>query len=251
MLLLSTADTCPSSVFVVAQPTKNLPKVTSETQIDQALVVRFVQEGDESAFVEIMSRHRTKIFSVTMGCLRNRADAEEITQDTFIRAHRGLANFRGQSSLATWLYRIATNLSRNRYWYSFRRRQQDAVSLDRSLSADTSSTFVDLIADPSRGPAQDMVNHEFSGLVERCMAGLEKRHRDILDLRVTLNQTYEEIGVALSMNVGTVKSSLSRARARLRESMAAQCPEFNANSTSNDWFLGIRDTYGHLAIAAA
>jgi RNA polymerase sigma-70 factor (ECF subfamily) len=84
-----------------------------EAAYDAELVRRF-NAGDEPAFVEIMTRYREKIFSVALALLRNRADAEEIAQDTFIRAHRGLARFRGDSSLATWLHRIAVNLARNR-----------------------------------------------------------------------------------------------------------------------------------------
>jgi len=73
------------------------------------------QRRDEDAFGEIVTRHRQKMFSIALSHLGNHADAEEIAQDTFIRAYRGLASFRGDSSLATWLYRIAFNLSRNRY----------------------------------------------------------------------------------------------------------------------------------------
>ena len=106
-----------------------------EAAYDAELVRRF-NAGDEAAFVEIMTRYREKIFSVALALLRNRADAEEIAQDTFIRAHRGLSRFRGDSSLATWLHRIAVNLARNRYWYFFRRRRQDSLSLDCALGED-------------------------------------------------------------------------------------------------------------------
>src|SRR6266542_4335624 len=139
----------------------------SDTLIDQSLVQRYIG-GDESAFIEIIERYRTKIFTVTLGLLRNRADAEEITQDTFIRAHRGLAKFRGDSSLATWLYRIAINLSRNRYWYFFRRRRQDSLSLDCALTEESAATFSDLIADGNQDPAQVTVANEFCELVDRC-----------------------------------------------------------------------------------
>src|ERR1051326_4826415 len=95
---------------------------SAEASHDSTLVHRF-KDGDESAFAEIVERYREKMFAVAFSTLRNRADAEEIAQDAFIRAHRGLANFRGDSALSTWLHRIALNLSRNRYWYYFRRRR--------------------------------------------------------------------------------------------------------------------------------
>src|SRR5471032_3103715 len=96
--------------------------MNTEATLDSQLVSRF-NAGEESAFVEIMNRHKARIFAAAMALLRNHADAEEITQDTFVRAHRGFSKFRGDSSVATWLHRIAVNLARNRYWYFFRRRR--------------------------------------------------------------------------------------------------------------------------------
>jgi len=113
--------------------TQAKPESAAEAAYDTQLVNRF-NAGDESAFVEIMHRYHGRLFSLSHNLLRNAADAEEIVQDAFIRAHRGLSKFRGDSSLATWLYRIALNLSRNRYWYFFRRRRQDSLSLERPLS---------------------------------------------------------------------------------------------------------------------
>src|SRR5690606_6066136 len=96
--------TLPSKARVSAERSARAANSQQEAAYDAELVRRF-NAGDESAFVEIMTRYREKIFSVALALLRNRADAEEIAQDTFIRAHRGLARFRGDSSLATWLHR--------------------------------------------------------------------------------------------------------------------------------------------------
>src|SRR5471032_21694 len=182
-----------------------------EALIDAALVQRF-NAGDESAFVEIMNRYRGKTFSIALGLLRNRSDAEEITQDTFIRAHRGLARFRGDSSLATWLHRIAVNLARNRYWYFFRRRRQDSLSLDHAIGENSDGTFADLIAADAPDPAQENVREEFTSLVAASMEKLDQKHREILTLRNVLNLPYEEIAHMLHINVGTVKSRIARAR---------------------------------------
>jgi RNA polymerase sigma-70 factor (ECF subfamily) len=222
----------------------------SEASLDAALVQRF-NAGDDAAFVTIMERYRAKIFTVTLGLLRNHADAEEITQDTFIRAHRGLARFRGDSSLATWLYRIAVNLARNRYWYFFRRRRQDSLSLDCALSEDNSGTFSDLIADGSPDPAQETATGEFTKLINACMDRLDARHREILTLRNVLNRSYEEIAQTLGINVGTVKSRIARARENLRTLLAEACPEFSADSSPSDWFIPTRSTYGRPVIACS
>jgi RNA polymerase sigma-70 factor (ECF subfamily) len=237
------------------KPARNVDNEKPRTEspdsvVDAALIQRFV-DGDEAAFVKLMDRYQAKIFNVTLGLLRNHADAEEITQDTFIRAHRGLANFRGESSFATWLYRIALNLSRNRYWYFFRRRRQDSLSLDCALGDDSAATFADLVADDVQDPAQETVSTEFSALVDRCMERLDVRHREILTLRNVLNRSYDEIATTLGVNVGTVKSRIARARENLRGLLADACPEFAPGAALGEWFLPARATYGRPAIASA
>src|SRR5882724_443790 len=141
----------PTTTSAPSSATSGALTSAQKAAYDALLVHRF-NEGDESAFVEIMSRYRNKIFSIAFGLLRNRADAEEITQDTFIRAHRGLSRFRGDSSLVTWLHRIAVNLARNRYWYFFRRRRSVSLSLDHTIGENADGTFADLIATDTPDP---------------------------------------------------------------------------------------------------
>lgn len=222
----------------------------SEAAFDMQLVQRF-NAGDENAFIQVMERYQNKIFSTVLNLLHNRADAEEIVQDTFIRAHRGLAKFRGDSSLATWLYRIAVNLARNRYWYFFRRRRQDSLSLDHALGEDSDATFADLVASEAQDPAQETATEEFSSLISECMAKLEARHREILTMRNSLNLSYEDIARSLRINVGTVKSRIARARENLRELLAASCPEFAPDTAPSDYFITARASYGRPAIAYA
>ena len=221
----------------------------TEAERDNALVRRF-NAGDESAFVEIMTRYRDKIFAIALSLLRNHADAEEIAQDTFIRAHRGLARFRGDSSLATWLHRIVVNLARNRYWYFFRRRRHATLSLDCALDADSTATLADLIAGDAADPAHEAVTNEFAVLVAACMAKLEPRHREILTLRNVLHRSYDEIAATLGISVGTVKSRIARARQNLRAQLAEACPEFSPDAEPADWFERSRET-GRLASACA
>ena len=213
-----------------------------------AELVRRCQAGDEAAFLEIMTHHREKIFGLTLSLLRNRADAEEITQDTFIRAHRGLANFRGDSSLATWLNRIAVNLARNRYWYFFRRRRHATLSLDCPLGDDTEATFTDLVASAEPDPARAASNEEFAALVAQCLAKLDPRQREILTLRAVLHRSYDEIAATLDLNVGTVKSRIARARENLRALLAELCPEFATDAAPAAWFEPTRQI-GRVAAA--
>lgn len=214
-----------------------------EAQHDAGLVQRFLG-GDETAFLEIMTRYRDRLYGVALGVLRNHTDAEEIAQDAFIRAHRGLAKFRGEASLATWLHRIALNLARNRYWYFFRRGRGKTDSLDSACSETNPSTFSDQIAADEASPMRTAVVDEFSGLVTTCMARLSPPQRDILTLRNSQQRSYEEIAQELGINVGTVKSRIARARENLRVLFTLACPEFGADAQPAAWFEVQRTTGG-------
>ena len=211
----------------------------SETQIDVALVHRF-KAGEEAAFVEIIARHHERILAVTGRFLRNRADAEEITQDTFIRAHRGLALFRGDSALSTWLHRIAVNLARNRYWYFHRRQRHMSISLDCPLNAGSTGTFSDLVAARDVDPAQHAAIGDFEVIVATCMKKLDASQREILTLRNSLHQRYDTIAISLGISEGTVKSRIARARGKLRDFISEACPEFSARANPIAWFEPVR-----------
>jgi RNA polymerase sigma-70 factor, ECF subfamily len=217
---------------------------------DATLVRRFNEEGDETAFVEITTRYREKMYAVAFSLLKNRADAEEIAQDTFIRAHRGLANFRGDSALGTWLHRIALNLSRNRYWYFFRRHQHATRSFDCAFSDENPATLASLVASSAPSPVQEATTTEFSTLIDQCMDRLGAGHRDILTRRNVLNNTYDEIAQALAISVGTVKSRIARARTSLRVLLARACPEFGSDAMPSQWFDPIRPSSRLEVIAA-
>ena len=186
-----------------------------EVALDRLLVDRF-KNGDQSAFNEMVSRYWDRIYAMVNQLLRNQQDAEEVTQDAFIRAHRGLANFRGDSAFSTWLYQIATNLARNRYWYWWRRKRDKSVSFDAPVSADNATTLAEVIPAELETPEDATVTQEF---VTRIAAGMEKlsaKHREILILRNVKNLSYEEIAEILTISVGTVKSRIARARESLR-----------------------------------
>ena len=236
-------------VFPIAQPA---PRVTASIQAarhDAELVLRF-NGGDETAFVEIHTQYRERMFSIALSVLRNHADADEIVQDTFLRAHRALRNFRGDSSLATWLHRIALNLSRNRYWYLFRRRQHLTQSFDTPVSDDNNSTLESVIASAAPSPVQEAVTSEFSALVAVCMERLGPGNRAILARRYTFNCSYEEIAQSFGISIGTVKSRIARARVNLRILLAKACPEFTPDSSPSAWFDPSRTAGGVEAICA-
>jgi RNA polymerase sigma-70 factor (ECF subfamily) len=234
---------------VTPGPTKR-ETASRQAAVQDAELVRRFRIGDEDAFVAIVARYRDKMFSIAFSHLRNHADAEEIAQDTFIRAHRGLTRFRGESSLATWLHRIAFNLSRNRHKYNFCRRQHNTLSLDCSFSYDNRETFADLIACEAPSPAREATAGEFSEIVIRCMDKLGARQREILVLRNGLNQSYGDIAQSLGINIGTVKSRIGRARENLRSLLAEAYPEMASETPGTSWFEPIRSP-GRVAVARA
>jgi RNA polymerase sigma-70 factor (ECF subfamily) len=220
-----------------AAGSSNEPATSSQEAIHDAELVRRFNTGDDAAFVEIVTRYRGKMFAIALAHLRNHADAEEIAQDTFIRAHRGLARFRGDSSLATWLHRIAFNLSHNRYWYFFRRHRHDSLSLDSALSDDNQATVSDLIASDAPNPVREEANREFLAHVRACMEKLSSQQREILMLRNGSDRSYEGIAQTLGISMGTVKSRIARARENLRELLVDVYVEFEPGASPfSQWF---------------
>lgn len=192
-----------------------------EVALDRLLVDRF-KSGDEAAFNEMVIRYWDRIYGMVHQLLRNQQDAEEVTQDAFIRAHRGLENFRGDSAFSTWLYQIATNLARNRYWYWWRRKRDKTVSFDQPVGDDNETPLSEVFAAEVETPGDITVTQEF---VDRIAAGMDKlnaKHREILILRNVKNMAYEEISEVLGVSVGTVKSRIARARESLRATMGEE-----------------------------
>lgn len=220
-----------------------------EAAYDTTLVRRF-KAGDQAAFVEIVMRYRERMLNVAHSMLRNHADAEEIAQDTFVRAHRSLALFRGESSLSAWLHCITLNLARNRYWYFYRRRRHTTQSLDCTINADTQATYADLVACDTPGPVADATTQEFSAVIAECMAKLNSDQREILILRNVRQQTYDKIARTLRIKIGTVKSRVGRARRALRLVLAKTYPEFDSDVSPYEWFDAVRPSGRQQTICA-
>ena len=188
---------------------------TDTIDADELLIER-IKAGDMAAYNVMVIRHYDRIFSRVLQLLNNKQDAEEVTQDAFIRAHRGLENFRGDASFSTWLYQIATNLAHNRYWYWFRRKRDQSISLDQPQCDDGSLTLENMMPCADENPAEAVVTQEFVDRVSDCMQYLSDKHKEVLILRNVKNLTYDEIAQQLEISVGTVKSRIARARESLR-----------------------------------
>lgn len=206
------------------------PAVSNEPSgpSDRELIVRFLgsdPRSREAAFNTMVARHTKMVYGVAYGILRNHADADEMVNDTFVRAHRSLHRFRGECELSSWFYRIATNLSRNRSAFYRRREAIRAISLEAPLHSGTTETWGDLVATMVGDGLGEVACDELWDEVNRALGHLSDHHRSILTLRFLKHQSYIEIGQALGIAVGTVKSKLHRARECLIQRIMKACPE--------------------------
>ena len=191
-----------------------------DVALDQLLISRF-KNGDSAAFDEIVARYWDRIYAMVLRILRDRQDAEEVTQDAFVRAHRGLESFRGEAAFSTWLHQIAINLARNRYWYWWRRKRHKTISFDQPVSDDNDTPLSEVFAADTHAPDEIVVNQEFVDQIAAAMERLNRKHREVLILRNIKNMSYENIAGVLGISVGTVKSRIARARESLRAKMGA------------------------------
>ena len=170
---------------------------------EDALVAR-LRQGDHRAFEELVIAYQHRVFGVALRMLGNRAEAEEIAQETFLRAHRALPEFRGDARLHTWLYAIASRLCLNRL-----------ASADRRLLRADDEALAAASADEPSAAAR-MERAELDAAVREAIAALPEERRIVVVLRDLEGLSYEEIGDALELEPGTVRSRLHRARLDLK-----------------------------------
>ena len=190
---------------------------------EEALLTAF-RGGDTAAFDGLIELYSGKLYKVAYAILGSRQDAEEVVQDTFLRAYRALGSFRGESSLETWLHRIALNLARNKYQWNHRRGEGLNVSLSVSPDSDGNETDRETEQDvPDRRMEPDLVlEHEEIGKnIMKALNGLPDNLRETMLLRHVNDMPYELIAQKLDCKVGTVKSRLSRGREMLRDTLAS------------------------------
>jgi RNA polymerase sigma-70 factor (ECF subfamily) len=196
-------------------PPSSMPNLDDRNLEDRDLVARS-KSGDSRAFNCLVRNHWRHVYLRVFGYLRNREESEDITQETFIRAYRGLPRFRGESSFGTWLYPIAFRLSINRLAYLRRRMRGRTVSLDEPVGGDSGLTVADTIASEGSGPDEASVSAEFSAQVATALARLKPSYRQMLVCRAIQHRSYLEMAELFHQPVGTIKSRLARAREALR-----------------------------------
>ncbi len=179
------------------------------TEVSEKKIIEKVLGGDANAFEELVLKYEKTVYNLALRMVGDRDDASDMTQEAFIKAYGSLSSFRGDSKFSVWIYRIATNVCLD-FLRSKSRKQQ--VSL--TVSDDDEDAQLD-IPDPSSAPEQQLMQKMSMQSVEEGLKTLPDKQRQILVMRELGGMSYAEIGAALSLEEGTVKSRIFRARKRL------------------------------------
>lgn len=192
-------------------------------QADDDMLVKQSRDGDLDAFEELVKRYEGKVYTVAYRFMGNHADASDLAQEAFIKAFQALTSFRGDSSFATWLYRITANACRDEIRKQHR---QKKLSLEEMISHGGGSYPV---AGTEPSPEESLERWELHDLVQKQLNGLSGDHRLILVMRELQGMSYEEIAASLDCTLGTVKSRLNRARQALKQRVLAHRELFDIN----------------------
>lgn len=189
--------------------------VSSLTGIDESQLVAQARENDATAFNELVRRYEGKIFRLAQHVTQNREDAEDVLQETFLKAYEHLDQFKGDSKFYTWIVRIAVNQA----LMKLRRRKTDkSVSMDETIDTGE-DTVTREIAAWDENPEQRFSREELGGILDSAIDGLEPLYRSVFVLRDIEELSTEETAEALGLSIPAVKSRLLRARLQLREKL--------------------------------
>jgi RNA polymerase sigma-70 factor (ECF subfamily) len=181
-----------------------------EDSLDETDLIARSRDGDAEAFAALVERYRDRVHRLVWGLLRNAEDAEDVTQEVFIKAWYRLGSFEGGSAFYTWLYRVAVNTAAD--WRK-RWRRRRALSLEDGPAGPEGV--------PDLAPRPDRLAHgrELGAKLSEALERMPEKFRRIVVLRDYEGLSYEEIGRVLGLPKGTVESRLFRARERLREAL--------------------------------
>ena len=177
-----------------------------EDNIDQALVQR-VQKGEKRAFDLLVAKYQHKVTSLIGRYIHDWSEAQDVAQETFIRAYRALANFRGDSQFYTWLYKIAVNTAKNHLVSLGRRPPSEDIDAQDAVQFDAGTRLRD-----TDTPEHELMRQEIERTVARTVEALPEELRMAITLREVDGLSYEEIAEAMDCPIGTVRSRIFRAR---------------------------------------
>lgn len=190
---------------------------------DESSESRFVerlQSHDERAFNELVETYGPRVYRLVARMLGRRDEAEDMAQEVFVQVFKAIGQFRGESKLSTWIYRVATNMCKNRSKYLLRRHEDQKDALDAIAERQPLHQAKGVTSGQVNRPDDMVEGMQMEAIMRRCIAELEPDFREALILRDVENLTYEEIVEITSVAEGTVKSRIHRARALLRQRLS-------------------------------
>jgi RNA polymerase sigma factor (sigma-70 family) len=173
--------------------------------------------GEQKAYSDIVDRFREQIFHFILRMVKDRAQAEDLTQETFIKAFRALASFNSNYAFSTWLYKIAANNCID----FFRKKKLATTSLDTPIKAKDGDLHRDF-ADHELGPESELISKEQTNQIQLAVDALPPKYKEAILLRHSQDKSYEEIADELGIPLGTVKVRIFRAREMLKSYLKDQ-----------------------------
>lgn len=177
--------------------------------------VEKLRAGNADAFETLVDRFSPDIYALLFRLTSDQEETADLVQETFLQAFRSIGKFRGDSGLKTWLFRIAINESRNRFRWWKRRRRDKTSSLDATIG-ESETRFSDTLVEHSQSPEDNAIGREREAALLTALAKLKPIYRELIVLADIEGLSYEECAAAINVNVGTVKSRISRGREELR-----------------------------------
>ena len=197
---------------------KEIKKPVGSSDQDAALV-RAIQAGDMAAFDQMVVKHKDKLFNMVYWFLGDYQEANDCSQEIFIKVFKSIKKFRSESSFSTWLYRIAINTCKNRLKSSAYRWKKKTVPLENPESLEQGNLYYKIQND-SPSPANELEKKERLMMIQKAINGLPQEQNRVIVLRDIQGLSYQEIVDVTGLNIGTVKSRLARARMELRKNLA-------------------------------
>lgn len=194
---------------------------------EEAAPIAELRSGSEEAFAWLIERYHQPIYSLLARTLQDRSEAADLTQEVFVKVFRGIGGFHGESSLRTWIYRIALREASNQRRWWMRHKQQE-VPIEQEIAAGHAGNRVvlgDTLVDPGESPFEMAAHAETKARVEWALNQVPEPYRTTLILRDIEGFVYEEVAEMQGVNLGTVKSRLVRGRAMLKALLTAPAAE--------------------------
>jgi len=200
---------------------------------EEASIVEELKSGSESAYAWLVAHYHQPVYSLIYRIVSNQADAADTTQEVFLKVFRGIRHFNGESSLKTWLYRIAVHEASNQKRWWFRHKSRETSMETQQDSEGNSFGLCDVLMDQNDSPLEAFAHEEVRARVELELKQVPEPYRTTVVLRDIEGLSYEEVAEVLQISLGTVKSRLIRGREALKKRLEPFVRELAPGKT--DW----------------